>query len=99
MLGGRPPAASGIFAGIPFKATVAQIEALQAARKAGAGKAEIAKMIESFKGNIDPYGLWTPQMQAQYKEFKRGGSDGPVGDGSKWLKEFSDRLIKELQGK
>ena len=42
---------------------------------------------------------WSPEMEKQYKEYRRGGSAGPPGQSSLWAKEFEQRTITELRAR
>jgi hypothetical protein len=83
--------ASGIFAGVHFKGTVKQVEALQKARKAGAGKEEIAKMIAAFAG-----GQKTGAPARQEPAIAAGaGSGGPYAH---WTPEMHKQYAEFTRG-
>ena len=63
---------------------------LQAARKAGAGKAEIQEMVDKFKGKTG--GGWDATKEAQYREYRRGGTFRPYDQ-----KEFEERVMEEMR--
>jgi hypothetical protein len=39
---------------------------------------------------------WSPEMEKQYKEYRRGGAAGPAADRTLWTSEFEARLKKDL---
>jgi hypothetical protein len=41
---------------------------------------------------------WTPDMEAQYKEWRRGGAAGPPDNRTLWAPQFEERLKTEIGG-
>lgn len=49
----------------------------------------LAKKLTSRPG-------WTPQMETQYREWRRGGAAGPPENRELWSPQFEERLRAEL---
>jgi 8-oxo-dGTP pyrophosphatase MutT (NUDIX family) len=89
-------AVSGVMFGMHYKATDDQYQRLLAARNAGASKNEIRRLINSFAGTSTKESAFSPEMEQQYKEYRRGGAAGPPNNRTLWAKEFEARLRKQL---
>jgi len=68
----------GQMAGVNYEVTPEQADQLQIARKAGAGRAEIQKMVDSFtaKPASAATGTFPPELEDAYRNYKRGGPTG-----------------------